>query len=212
LAQKAARSAEGLYAVTGGNHFFVTEALASDSPGIPTSISDAVLARVARRSLEAQHLLDLVAVAPNQIEQAIVADIDADYGSALEECLGAGLLHLEGGAIAFRHELARQAIEGALSPARRQALNAELLHVLLAREDEAISLARLVHHAAQAHDANAVLRFAPEAARQASVQGAHREAMAYYQSALRHADLLDPEQRATLLDDLSYESYLTEHM
>src|SRR6185437_5390514 len=74
LAQKAARSAEGLYSVTAGNHFFVTEALASDSPGIPTSISDAVLARVARRSLEAQHLLDLVAVAPNQIEQAIVAD------------------------------------------------------------------------------------------------------------------------------------------
>ena len=42
--------------------------------------------------------------------------------------------------------------------------------------------------------------------------GAHREAMAHYQTALRYADRLDLEQRAELLDEASYESYLTEHM
>ena len=66
-----------------------------------------------------------------------------------------------------------------------------VLHALLAREDGQPSLARLVHHAAQAEDAALVLRFAPEAARQAAAQGAHREAVAHYQTALRYADQLD---------------------
>ncbi len=57
-----------------------------------------------------------------------------------------------------------------------------------------------------------MLRFTPLAAQQASAQGAHREAMAHYQTALRYADRLDLEQRAELLDEVSYESYLTEHM
>ena len=54
-----------------------------------------------------------------------------------------------------------------------------------------------------------MLRFAPEAAKQASAQGAHREAAAHYETALQYADSLDAEQRAPLLDDLSHEYYLT---
>jgi DNA-binding CsgD family transcriptional regulator len=212
LALKTTRSAEGLHAATGGNPFFITEVLASESPGVPTSVSEAVLGRVARRSLDAQRLMEVVAISPNQLEQEIVTDIGNEHILALDECLDAGLLHFADGTLAFRHELARQAVEGALSPTRRQALNAQMLYALLAHEDEATSLARLVHHATQAHDATAVLRFAPNAARQASAHGAHREAMAHYQTALRYADKLDLDQRATLLDEYSYESYLTEHM
>src|SRR5215469_12241828 len=36
--------------------------------------------------------------------------------------------------------------------------------------------------------------------------------MAQFQTALRYADYLTPEQRAQLLDEAYYESYLTEHM
>jgi DNA-binding CsgD family transcriptional regulator len=212
LARKAARSAEGLYAATGGNPFFITEALASEAPGVPTSVAEAVLGRVARRSPGAQRLMELVAIAPSQVEQEIITEINTEHVLAVDECLDTGLLHFVDGALAFRDELARQAVERALSPARRQALNAQMLHALLAREDELTSLARLVHHAAQAHDATTVLRFAPRAARQASAQGAHREAMAHYQTALLYADRLDLERRAALLDEYSYESYLTEHM
>ncbi len=212
LAQRAGRSAEQLYTVTGGNPFFLTELLASDGAGTPMSVSEAVLGRMARYSSAAQRLMELVAVAPNQIEQWVLAAISAGNTQVLEECLEGGILHVESGAVRFRHELARQAVEGALSSARRQALHAQVLNALLEHGVEHTALARLAHHAAAAEDAALVLRFAPEAARQAAARGAHREAVAHYQTALRYADRLELEQRAALLDESSYESYLTEHM
>ncbi|HEX3270356.1 MAG TPA: AAA family ATPase [Ktedonobacterales bacterium] len=216
LAHQAHRSARQLHAITGGNPFFVTEALASDRPGVPASVSDAVLARLARRSPDARRLVEAVAIAPGQIEQEVVTAISASDDTTLDECLSTGVLRLDGGAIRFRHELARQAVEGALSLARRQALNAQVLHALLERAEtsgvEKPSLARLVHHAAAAEDAALVLRFAPDAAQQASARGAHREAAAHYQTALRYANALDPARRAALLDGLANERFLTGRM
>jgi len=220
LAHEAARPAGDLYLATGGNPFFLTEALASDAPGVPTNVADAVLARIARRSPEAQRLLELVAVVPNRIEswllEAISANESAHENEALEECLAAGILRLDGDAVAFRHELARQAVESTLSPTRRRSLHAAVLRALLEHGEKAgsehASLARLTHHAAAAEDAALVWRFAPEAAQQASAQGAHREAAAHYQTALRYIDSLDSERRAELLDELSQEAYLSGHI
>ncbi len=48
LGASAHRRTEGLHAATNGNPFFVTEVLASDAPGVPASVRDAVLARAAR--------------------------------------------------------------------------------------------------------------------------------------------------------------------
>ena len=56
-----------------------------------------------------------------------------------------------------------------------------------------VATARLVHHAARAGDDAAVRRYAPEAARQASALGAHREAAAHYQTALDHTAADDIE-------------------
>jgi len=221
LAEHAQRDGDDLYRATGGNPFFVTEALASDAPGAPASVSDAVLARIAHRSPQAQRLLELVAIVPNRIESwlvtalvtALVTVLGAGEGdAALDECLAAGILHLDGDTVGFRHELARQAVEGALSPTWRRALHAQVLYALLQRGAESVPLPRLTHHAMQAEDAALVLRFAPEAAKQASAQGAHREAAAHYQTALRYADQMSPEQRAGLLDELAYEQYLTGHI
>jgi hypothetical protein len=107
-------------------------------------------------------------------------------------------------------------VEHALVPTRRRALHAEVLRALLERSVEQTSLARLVHHTAQAEDPAQVLRFAPEAAKQASAQRAHREAAAHYRTALQYAELLHAErqgkQRAELLDGLSYECSLTGQM
>jgi DNA-binding CsgD family transcriptional regulator/tetratricopeptide (TPR) repeat protein len=212
LARQANRRAGELYRATGGNPFFLREALASDAPGVPPSVSDAVLAQVARRSAEAQLLLELVAVVPTRVEWEVVEAVSAAgavaYGAGLEECLAAGMLHQEGSAVGYRHELARQAVEDALVPARRRILHGEVLRVLLERGDEQTSLARLVHHAMQAEESAQVLRFAPEAARQASAQGAHREAAAYYRHALAYADMLPAAQRAEVLDGLSNECSL----
>lgn len=212
LAQQAHRPPGRLYAITGGNPFFLIEALAYDAPGAPASIADAVLARLARRSPAAQRLLELVAVVPNRVERWVLDALGAGDRLVLDECLAAHMLRLDGQTVAFRHELARQAVEDALAPGRRQHLHAEILRVLAARGVEQVPLARLVHHAIEAEDGELVVRFAPDAARQAAARGAHREARAHYQSALRYADHLGIEQRAALLDECSYESYLTEHM
>jgi DNA-binding CsgD family transcriptional regulator/tetratricopeptide (TPR) repeat protein len=212
LAKQTARPAQDLYAATGGNPFFVTEILASDAADVaqvPLSVSDAVLARVARRSPEAQRLLEVVSVSPARIERWVVAALNAGEDASLDECLVAGLLSLEGQLLAFRHELARQAVEGALSPARRQALHTQVLNALMHGEGELASLARLAHHATQAADAKLVLRFAPAAAREAAARGARREAIAHYQIALRYADQMTPEQHAELLDELSEELFNT---
>jgi DNA-binding NarL/FixJ family response regulator len=198
-----------LYRTTGGNPFFLTEALASEMPGVPASVSDAVLARVARRSSEARHLLNLVAVVPTKMDRWLVEALHGVGGTVLEECLTANLLRVDGEAIAFRHELARQAVEDAVALTQRRALHAQVVHALLDRGEGRVSLAQLVHHAIQAEDSILVLRFSPRAARQASAQGAHREAVEYYRAALRYADGLDPLPRAELLDGLSHEQFLT---
>jgi tetratricopeptide (TPR) repeat protein len=70
----------------------------------------------------------------------------------------------------------------------------------------------LAHHAIQAENTDLILRFAPDAARQAAARGARREAIAHYQAALRYADQMTPEQHAELLDELSYERFLTGHI
>lgn len=212
LEQQAHRPPGRLHAITGGNPFFVFEALAYDAPGVPASVSDAVLARMARRSPAARRLLELVSVVPNQIERWVIEPLDEGGTVALDECLAAHMLRVDEHTIAFRHELARQAVEGALSTARRQELHAGILRVLLESGGEQAPLARLVHHAVQTGNRTLTVRFAPAAARQAAAQGAHREAVAHYQAALRHSDLCAEEQRAELLDELSYELYLTEHM
>ena len=180
LARQSSRSAGELYAITNGNPFFLHETLASDSPGVPKSVSEAVLTQVARRSPEAQRLLELVAVVPTRVEWEVleaVAGISAE-DPALEECLASGLLRLEHRAVAFRHELARQSVENSLASARRRTLHAQVLSLLLDRGGESAPLARLLHHAAEAENGALVLQLAPEAARQASAQGAHREAAA----------------------------------
>jgi DNA-binding CsgD family transcriptional regulator len=213
LARQAWRPTEQIYTATSGNPFFVTEVLASETPGVPITVRDAVLARAARLSPAARDVLDLAAVVPARIEQRVIeAALGASSTVALEECIARGMLRLEGTHVAFRHELARLAIESALSPAQQRALHAQVLRAMLAHDTERAQVARLVHHAALAEDGALVLRFAPEAARQAAAQGAHREAAGQYRTALRYADGLDLEQRAALLEELAYECYLTSQM
>ena len=91
------------------------------------------------------------------------------------------------GHLAFRHELARLAVEQAIRPGRRLVLHRTALTALAARDGDP---ARLAHHAEAAGDAKAVIRWAPAAAGRAASSGAHREAAAQDARALRFADHL----------------------
>jgi predicted ATPase/DNA-binding CsgD family transcriptional regulator len=212
LANLAHRPAEQLFAVTGGNPFFVTEVLASDTPGVPLMVRDAVLARIARVSSAARTLLKLASVVPARTERWLLEAVLGSAASALEECLSSGMLSLDHTTVAFRHELARQAVESTLSPLRQQTLHAQVLQAFITHGEDASQAAHLVHHALGAHDGALVARYAPLAAKQAAAQGAHREAAAHYATALRVVDQLPLERQAELLEGRAYECYLTSQM
>ena len=113
-----------------------------------------------------------------------------------------------GGRLAGLSARARTPRSGGLSSQpRKQLLHARVLEVLAVRSG--ISAARLAHHADGARNAEQVQRFAPIAAAQAASVGAHREAASHYKLTLRYSKDLAPEEHAHLLDQLSYELYLT---
>lgn len=211
LARDAGRQSAGLHAATGGNPFFVTEALAMAQDTVPATVRDAVIARIARLSPTAREIANLVSVVPGETEQWLLEQAVTVTESAVQECLMAGMVAQSDNCLAFRHELARRAVEESLSPPLRRTLHARILAALQGHR-ETDALARLVHHADKAADSAAVLRFAPEAAARAASLGAHREAARHFATAVAHAGGLPVEQRAEFLDHASYEYYLTDQM
>jgi DNA-binding CsgD family transcriptional regulator/tetratricopeptide (TPR) repeat protein len=201
---------DALYRITAGNPFFVTEVLASGGAEIPATVRDAVLARAAGLTPAARGVLEAVAIATPHAELWLVEALSGDIDERLDECIASGMLVSSDGAVIFRHELARLAMEGSLSTARRLSLHRSALEALASREDNGLNLARLAHHADAAGDREAVLTFAPAAAAHASSVGAHREAAEQYARALRYARGLPPREVAELLKCRSRECYLTD--
>lgn len=208
LAEPHGLDPDELYRKTAGNPFFVTEVLAAGDDEIPSTVRDAVLARVARLSLAARALLEVVAIAPPQVELWLLSAVAGEAAGRLEECLAAGMLCPQPGGVAFRHELARLAVEESLPPDVRVALHRKALAALESAPESAVDAARLAHHAEAAGDAGAVLRCAPAAALRATSLGAHREAAAQYARALRFAERGPRETRAELLDRRAHECIL----
>lgn len=189
--------AEDLYRVTGGNPFFVTEVLAVGSDAVPATVADAVLARASLLSAPARAALEAAAIVPDRAEVALVGAIAGDT-SGVDECAERGLLVTGRRSVRFRHELARLAVEQAIAPNRLPDMHAAALAYLAGRTDT--DPARMAYHADQAGDRDAVLAHAPAAAEQAGRLGAHREAVAHYRRAVRHADHLSQLARAELLE------------
>jgi DNA-binding CsgD family transcriptional regulator len=195
---------EGVFELTGGNPFYVTEVLAGGPAGIPPTVRDAVLARAAKLAPEARQVLELASLIPGRAELELLDAPD----KILEAATRCGIVRIEYGAVVFRHELARRAIEDSLSDLRRTPMHRAILGRLIEREKP--SLARCAHHATGARDGTAILRFAPLAAAEAAAAGSHREAAAHFRTALQWAGVLDASVRASLLESLAYECYLTE--
>jgi predicted ATPase len=106
--EAAATDVERLYRVTGGNAFFVTEALSAGAPEVPTTVRDAVLSRTARLSRPAQHVMDVVALAGARAEMPLLEAVLGDGLAAIDEPLEPGLLLMSRDEVYFRHELARR--------------------------------------------------------------------------------------------------------
>jgi DNA-binding CsgD family transcriptional regulator/tetratricopeptide (TPR) repeat protein len=201
-----------LHRQTGGNPFFVTEVLASRNAGLPPTVRDAVLARAARLSPAGRAALDAAALVGAQVEPWVLAGLVDDPAAVSEECLAIGMLRAQGELLAFRHELARQAILDTIGPPRRRALHALALRALAAPPAGPPDLARLAHHAEGAGDGPAVLAHAPVAAERAAALGAHREAAAQYARALRFAAAAPLRDRARLLEVFADECMLVDRL
>jgi len=111
-----------LYRLTSGNPFYVTEALAAGGDDVPATVRDAVLARVARLGPHATAVIEAVSIAPPTLDAASILAMVGEASDSIDECLASGVVRADDGGVAFRHELARVAVEESISPARRLAL------------------------------------------------------------------------------------------
>jgi DNA-binding CsgD family transcriptional regulator len=195
--------AEVVHRVTGGNPFFVSEALASGMEHVPASVRDAVLGRFGRLTHVARTTAELVSVVPGRAEPWLVEACLGGRGD-VAGCERHGLLTADRDGIRFRHELARWVIEESLSGQRRSELNRTVLRALVAAEAPD---ARLAHHAWRAGDAAAVVTHGLSAAYQAAAARSHREAADLFGQVLEHEELLAPRARADALDAWSTEAY-----
>jgi DNA-binding CsgD family transcriptional regulator len=176
-----------LHQITGGNPFFVSEALACPGERVPETVRDAVLARLMRCSPAARELAELVSISPGKTERWLITAMLGSRGAAIDEGVTRGLLSVHGDAVSFRHELARLAVHSTLPQEGARELHSRVLQAL---EQHNTDLTQLVHHAALADNAAAVLKYAPLAAREAARLGAHREAAAHLNAALRYRGAL----------------------
>ena len=208
LARRGLQSLPNLYTITRGNPFFVTELLRHGADGVPRSVQDLVLARFARLSPAAQAIARLASVVPARIERWLIEELIEGSDAPIDECISSGLLIASDASFSFRHELARVAIEASLTEPIARGLHAQILQVLTQCTDLRTPLARIVHHAARARNATAITQYAPEAAAQAQMRGAHREAAAHYAAALEHAASVDDSRQAQWLESYGSECQL----
>ena len=202
-----------LFALTSGNPFFVHELLAStQGERVPPTIADAVLARVRSLDPSTQDVLEQLAVVPSALDRWLVDALVPGSGQGGEGTVAAlaaaeerGLLSVSTRKIAFRHELTRRAIAGSVPAARLLALNQRVLAALIDHDGSDVS--RIVHHAAQAGDQDAIIRYGPAAGRDAARAGAHREAVAHFSLVLEHEGRFAPAERAELLAQYAIECY-----
>ena len=200
--------AAGVHRRTAGNPFFVSQIVAQPHSPLPENVRDAVLARVAGLDAGTRHLLELLSCSPEPVSGEVLNALGI-APAAVAGLAATGLVDRLGHRVAFRHEIARSAVLGATAPGAEPALHAEMIVALEALDGDASALA---HHAAAAGDIKRILRYAPAAAAEASRSGAHREAVAFFETALAHTGPDQPELRASLLEDISLDLYLTDRL
>jgi DNA-binding CsgD family transcriptional regulator/tetratricopeptide (TPR) repeat protein len=197
LVQASRHDARHIHQVSGGNPFFVRELLSAPVGAVPETVRDAVVARLMQCSEAAREVAELVSLLPGRTEPWVIRSILGATGEAADQAVACGLLKYQDEALAFRHELGRLAVEGTIPRSRAQALHQRILRSLVEHHAD---LSQLLHHAALAHDVKALIEYAPRAARQAALAGAHREAVAHLETALRRAGSIDVPERAQLYE------------
>lgn len=191
--------ADELLHLTGGNPLLVTEMIRSDRD-VPSSVADLVIARLNHLPEGSRSIVELVSVLPGHCDPQVAEDC-LQFGPAdLEVCETSGLLAVSPDRFSFRHELIRRAVADSLPETTRIELNARILTAL---ELQGVDVSRLVHHAREAGDIDALVKYTPQAARKAASVGSRREAAAHYRTLQPHLHHYRPTEKAKLLEDWS---------
>lgn len=194
--------------LTGGNPFFVAEIARHPHEALPPTVRDAVLASTTGLSEADIETLQLIAAAPDAVDDALLTRIGVD-AEALRRVETTGLLVQSHRGVAFHHELARLAVVEYTPPGVGRRLHLRLLEGLesAASADHAV----LTHHAVHAGDPERILRYARLAADEATRTGSHSEAVAFLTLALEQL-VDDSAERASLLEMLSTEQYMVSRL
>lgn len=191
------RLADRVWKLSRGNPFFVTETLRHPQDDVSRSVVDAIAAQVARLTAKGERLVKLASVVPGRIDLALLDEIDPSLREVIGEADDLRLLSLTGDSLAFRHELARTAVESTLNEPLRRELHLEML---AGGDRLGLDPVLLAHHARHASDVEMMLRFLPDAAREAAASQSHREAVMLLEDLEPHLHLLPTDQQADLVE------------
>src|SRR6185503_2682739 len=75
LAAGSGRDSAALHALTAGNPFYVTEALAAPGAAVPATVADAVLARVGRLDAPCRDAVEQLSVVPTAVELGLARQL-----------------------------------------------------------------------------------------------------------------------------------------
>ncbi|WP_240630824.1 BTAD domain-containing putative transcriptional regulator [Mycolicibacterium sp. GF69] len=194
-----------LAAVTGGNPFFLIEALRHveesggrwDPSTLPQGVREAVSRRLSRLTTETNTALAAAAVVGARFAVTLVEQVvGADLVDAFDEACKAGLVIEEtGGRYRFNHALVRQSLLAELPSVRRMRLHQRIAGTLeneSGADDE--MLAELAHHyfeCAWAGNAAKAVEYCRRAADQAMARVAYEGAAELYDRALHALEELD---------------------
>ncbi|WP_435405769.1 hypothetical protein MPNTM1_02001 [Mycolicibacterium parafortuitum] len=199
--------ARALAAVTGGNPFFLIEALRHveesggrwDPSTLPQGVREAVTRRLSRLSAESNKALSAAAVVGSRFAVDLVERVAGeDLVDAFDEACRAGIVIEEpGGWYRFNHALVRQSLLAELASVRRMRLHQRIAAALeeSATADDEL-LAELAYHyfeCAWAGNAAKAVDYCGRAADQAMSRLSYEGAAELYDKALHALEELDDE-------------------
>ena len=185
---------DAIFARSEGNPFFVEELLASScrGAGLPGSLREALLLRVAGLSPPTQAVLSAAAAIGRSVDHRLLASVaggsERDLIASLREAAEHHVLVAAGDCYRFRHALLREAIYEDTLPGERLRLHRLTAETLTARPElageGANADAELAHHWYAAGELPAAFASSVRAAAQAGRMHAHAEAVVHLQRAL----------------------------
>ena len=166
-----------------GNPFFAEVLLdRQEQPGLPESLRDLLLARVARLPEQTQAALGTAAAGVGRVSHELLAAVSGlDNGAlsaALRPAVAAGVLVVDGDGYRFRHALISEAVRDDQLPGERAAAHRRFAQVLAADHGLAADgrgSAELAFHWHAAGDASRALEAAWQAAGDAGARLAYAE-------------------------------------